>query len=87
MTLIVHVASVVLWSDETVCMSWEKVWENLVITLPIKKSINLELFIDRMAALYREETLIRVTTNMSMILLALSEERNVPTFGKNAILD
>jgi len=37
--------------------------ENLVMTLPIKKIINTELFIDRMAALYVGWTRIRDKTN------------------------
>jgi len=36
---------------------------NAVKTFPIKKRINTELFIDRMAAFYKEKTLVRVITN------------------------
>jgi len=39
------------------------VWKNPVMTFPMKKINNNELFIDRTAALSKGETLIRVMMN------------------------
>jgi len=38
-------------------------FKNAVMTCPIKKRFNTELFIDRTAALYTRETRIRALTN------------------------
>jgi len=48
---------------ERVWVRWEDVSENPKTTFTIKKSINADLFIDRSAALYTEDTRIRVATN------------------------
>jgi len=61
-------------------MRWvEKTGGNPVMTFPIKKRINTELFIDRMAALYKGETLIRVGTNAGDQLVVLVDWRIVYT--------
>jgi len=55
-------ASMVLWSEERMCEGWVCL-ENPVMTFPIKKRINTELFIERMAALFLRFTSIWVKTS------------------------
>jgi len=59
---IIVLASTVLWSEES---SQDGSWknENPVMSFPIKRRINTDLFIDRMAALYLVESWIRHRTN------------------------
>jgi len=51
-----------LWPEEYVNVRMREHVENPVMTFLIKKRINTEPSIDRTAAFYKEETLIRVVT-------------------------
>jgi len=61
--------------------------ESLVMTFPIKKRINTEMFIDRTAALYIRETRIRAMTNRVIEKLALIDWRSEFTLRRYAMLD
>jgi len=57
-----YLASGVLRSDEYARFGSESVCGISMITFPIKKRIDTEMFIHRMAALYKGEDQIRVVT-------------------------
>jgi len=63
-------------------------FENIVMTLPIKKRINIGLFIDRKAALSIGQSEIRVVTKEGDQPALLADRRNEYTFRRNAaVLD
>jgi len=80
-------ASTVLWSEESLRVRWENVCENPVVTLPKKKRINTELFIDRTAALNIGEIWIRVATNEGDQQIGSNRLEELEyTFHRNAIM-
>jgi len=69
-------ASAVLWSGEPVYGLDECVCENPVMTLPIKKRISTELFINRTEALYIGVIWIRIKTSEDDQPVALVDLRS-----------
>jgi len=75
--------SAVLCSGESVVFWKERTCGNPVMTFPIKKKFNIELFIDETAALFKRKTQIKVATNGGQ---SLADWRSDFALQRNALL-